>query len=206
MKLDEFALDALTEIFNMGVGQAAHAMSQIAGEAVVLTVPRVSVLSRDELTTHMGGGGMTSVSAVRQRYTGSINAEAVLMFPAERSFQLVQMMVGGELPLEQLAEMEQEALGEVGNILLNSVMASVANALQIELDGALPSVELSQVSKVLLLGAESDGKVLLIDIQFEVAAREVQGLLAFLLDVASQGLLEQLLQHFLQRAHSSHLP
>ena len=202
MKLDALALDALTEIFNMGVGQAAHALSQIAGDAVLLTVPRVSVLSRGEVTEQMGGAGMASVSAVRQRFSGAINAEAVLMFPAERGLELVQMMVGGELPLEQLAEMEQEALSEVGNILLNSVMASVADALQIELDGALPSVELSQVQTVLHPENDTGGQVLLIDIQFEVAAREVQGLLAFLLDVASQGLLEQLLSRFLQRAES----
>jgi chemotaxis protein CheC len=202
MKFDELALDALTEIFNMGVGQAAHALSQIAGDAVLLTVPRVSVLSRGEVTEHMGGAGMASVSAVRQRFSGAINAEAVLMFPADRGLELVQMMVGGELPLEQLAEMEQEALSEVGNILLNSVMASVADALQIELDGALPSVELSQVHTVLHPDNDPGGQVLLIDIQFEVAAREVQGLLAFLLDVASQGLLEQLLTRFLQRAET----
>lgn len=202
MKLDALALDALTEIFNMGVGQAAHALSQIAGDAVLLTVPRVSVLTRSEVTEQMGGAGMASVSAVRQRFSGAINAEAVLMFPADRGLELVQMMVGGELPLEQLAEMEQEALSEVGNILLNSVMASVADALQIELDGALPSVELSQVKTVLHPENDTGGQVLLIDIQFEVAAREVQGLLAFLLDVASQGLLEQLLSRFLQRAES----
>jgi chemotaxis protein CheC len=148
----------------------------------------------------MGGAGMASVSAVRQRFSGAINAEAVLMFPAERGLQLVQMMVGGELPLEQLAEMEQEALSEVGNILLNSVMASVADALKIELDGALPSVELSLVSDVLRPAHDPGGPVLLIDIQFEVAAREVQGLLAFLLDVASQDLLGQMLARFLEQA------
>ena len=200
MKFDELALDALTEIFNMGVGQAAHALSQIAGESVLLTVPRVSVLSRAEVTEHVGASGMDSVSAVRQRFTGTINTEAVLMFPADRGLELVRMMVGGELPLEQLAEMEQEALGEVGNILLNSVMASVADALKIELDGALPSVELSQVQKVLQDERDPSGQILLIDIQFEVASREVQGLLAFWLDVASQGLLEQMLSRFLEDA------
>lgn len=200
MKLDALTLDALTEIFNLGVGQAAHALSQIAGDAVLLTVPRVSVLSRGQVAQHMGSTGEASVSAVRQRFSGAINAEAVLMFPAERGLQLVQMMVGGELPLELLAEMEQEALSEVGNILLNSVMASVADALKIELDGALPSVELSQVGRVLHPEHDPQAPVLLIDIQFEVAAREVQGLLAFLLDVASQDLLEQLLARFLDQA------
>jgi chemotaxis protein CheC len=199
--LDDLSMDALTEIFNLGVGQAAHALSQIAGDSVILTVPRVSLLTREDAFTHVGVGGAEAVSAVRQRFAGAINAEAVLMFPAERGLQLVQMMVGGELPLDQLAEMEQEALSEVGNILLNSVMASVADALQIELDGALPSVERSQVKDVLCPPAHDPlGAVLLIDIQFEVAAREVQGQLAFLLDVPSQDMLAQLLARFLSQA------
>ncbi|MBY0463387.1 MAG: chemotaxis protein CheC, partial [Burkholderiales bacterium] len=121
MTLDDLALDALTELFNLGVGQAASAFSQIAGDTVQLTVPRVRVMTHAELSQYLGEGGKVAVSAVRQRYSGAINSEAVLMFPAERGLQLVQMMVGGELPLDQLAEMEQEALSEIGNILLNSV-------------------------------------------------------------------------------------
>jgi len=200
MTLDDLALDALTELFNLGVGQAASAFSQIAGDTVQLTVPRVRVMTHAELSRYLGEDGTVAVSAVRQRYSGAINSEAVLMFPAERGLQLVQMMVGGELPLDQLAEMEQEALSEIGNILLNSVMASVADALHIELDGSLPTVELSQVNNVLRSQHETDGAVLMIDIQFEVAAREVKGLLAFLLDVASQDALEQLIARFVAGA------
>lgn len=196
MNLDDLAMDALTELFNLGVGQAASAFSQIAGDTVLLTVPRVRVMTHAELSQFLGEGGSAAVSAVRQRYSGAINSEAVLMFPAERGLQLVQMMVGGELPLDQLAEMEQEALSEIGNILLNSVMASVADALQIQLDGSLPTVELSHVDSVLHSPHEAGGAVLMIDIQFEVAAREVKGLLAFLLDVASQDALEQLIARF----------
>ncbi len=197
MNLDELALDALTEMFNLGVGQAAHALSQISGDSVLLTVPKVVLLSRNDVNRHLGVGALAEVSAVRQLYSGAVNAEAVLMFPAERGLELVQMMVGGELPLNELAEMEQEALAEVGNILLNSIMASVADALKIQLEGSLPTVELNRALTVLEGVADEDGSVLLIDIQFEVASREVRGMLAFLLDVPSQDTLEHLLNRVL---------
>jgi chemotaxis protein CheC len=119
------------------------------------------------------------------------------MFPAERGLELVQMMVGGELPLSELAEMEQEALAEVGNILLNSIMASVADTLKIQLEGSLPTVELNQALNVLEGVADTGGSMLMIDIQFEVATREVRGMLAFLLDVPSQDMLEHLLNRVL---------
>jgi len=200
MILDELALDALTEIFNLGVGQAADAFSQIAGDTVLLTVPKVRLMSHGEVEPELDARGATNVSAVRQRYSGAFNTEAVLMFPAERSLQLVQMMVGAELPLDQLAEMEQEALSEVGNILLNSVMASVADALKIQLDGSLPTVENAQVGGIFKPDTQFGGSVMLVDIQFEVASREVTGLLAFMLDVGSEDTLAQLIQRFLSQA------
>jgi len=200
MILDELALDALTEIFNLGVGQAADAFSQIAGDTVLLTVPKVRLMSHGEVEPELDARGATNVSAVRQRYSGAFNTEAVLMFPAERSLQLVQMMVGAELPLDQLAEMEQEALSEVGNILLNSVMASVADALKVQLDGSLPTVENAQVGGIFKPDTQFGGSVMLVDIQFEVASREVTGLLAFMLDVGSEDTLAQLIQRFLSQA------
>ena len=36
MKLSELEHDALVEVFNLGVGQAASALSQLAGEPVLL--------------------------------------------------------------------------------------------------------------------------------------------------------------------------
>ena len=200
MKLDELALDALTELFNLGVGQAASAFSQIAGDTVQLTVPRVRIMTHGELSHYLGEGGTTAVSAVTQNFSGPFRTEAILMFPEDRSLEIVRMMLGESYSMDELSELEQEAMSEIGNILLNSVMASVADALHIELDGSLPTVELSQVNNVLRSQHETGGAVLMIDIQFEVAAREVKGLLAFLLDVASQDALEQLIARFVAGA------
>lgn len=198
MRLQELALDALTELFNLGVGQAADALSQIAGEAVVLTVPRARLLARGEQAPQWAARTAASrVCAVRQHYRGNVQTEAILIFSAEHSLQLVQMMVGADLPLDQLAEMEQEALSEIGNILLNAVMASVADALRIPLDGSLPTLEVSALGSVLRQSAA--GSVLLVDIHFEVAAREIEGLLAFMLDVASEDELVRLLSVFVEQ-------
>jgi len=146
MKLNDLELDALGELFNLGVGQAADALSQLAGEAVLLSIPQVQLLPKAEVVRQLSLEGDRRVSAVRQGFHGEIVTDAVLMFPAEQSLQLVQIMVGETVPLEQLGEMEQEALAEIGNILLNSVVASVGDALGIEFDGSLPEVELGILS------------------------------------------------------------
>lgn len=199
MSLNELELDALAELFNLGVGQAADALSQLAGEAVQLSIPRVQLLSKAEVVRQLGADGDRRISAVRQGFHGEIVTDAVLMFPAEHSLQLVQIMVGEVLPLEQLGEMEQEALAEIGNILLNSVVASVGDALGIAFDGSLPEVELGVLSDVLLANESVTEPLLSLQVRFEIATRSIVGHLAFLLDMQSSGRLEAKVADFIRR-------
>ena len=199
MTLTELELDALAELFNIGVCQAADALSQLAGETVSLTVPEVQLLPKAEVVRRLGEAGDRRVSAVRQGFHGEIVTDALLMFPAEQSLQLVQIMVGESLPLAQLGEMEQEALAEIGNILLNSVVASVGDALDIMVDGSLPEVELGVLSDMLLANEAVTEPLLSLQVRFEIASRSIAGQLAFLLDIQSSGRLEAKVAAFIRR-------
>ena len=197
MKLNVLELDALTEIFNHGVGQAAHALSELSGEEVVLSVPQVQEVAKRDITDRMEAAGAQRICAVRQAFTGVINTEAVLMFPVEQSLQLVQLMVGDAVPLEQLSEMEQESLAEIGNIVLNSVVSSVADLLKIEFEGSLPQVELGHSRQVLCPTGDFESIILSLQINFDIASRNIMGYLVFLLDVASSDMLERRLSEFI---------
>jgi chemotaxis protein CheC len=197
MKLTALQLDALAEIFNHGVGQAALALSELAGEEVQLSAPRVEELSRSQITAKLNAQGADRICAVRQGFSGAINTEALLMFPVEQSLHLVQLMVGDDFPLAQLSEMEQESLAEIGNILLNSVVSSVADMLDIEFEGTLPQVELGQVAEVLHATQSLEDLILSLQINFTIASRQIQGYLVFLLDVTSSDMLEKKITAFL---------
>lgn len=198
MRLSVLELDALAEIFNHGVGQAALALSELAGEEVQLSAPKVEELSKREITERLEARGSNRICAVRQAFSGSVNTEALLMFPVEKSLQLVQLMVGDDVPLAQLSEMEQESLAEIGNILLNSVVASVADMLLIEFEGSLPQVELGRAVDVLYTDDDPDDPILSLQINFKIASRQVQGYLVFLLDVASSEALEKKIAAFIE--------
>lgn len=198
MKLNDIELDALAEVFNLGVGQAAHALSQLAGEPVQLSVPKIALLTADEISAQVVDPRSPRVCAVRQGFSGEIATEAVLMFPEEQSLLLVQIMVGDSVPLDQLSEMEQEALAEIGNILLNSVVASVADTLGIRLEGSLPEVQVGSSQEVLRDDNRPSSEPLLsLQIRFDIDARQIQGYLAFLLDMESGDTLERRIGDFI---------
>lgn len=191
MTLNELEQDALTEIFNIGVGVAADALYQMVGEQVPLSVPVVELTSQHHAKSHYTDREKRQLCAIRQTYQGEFTTEAILMFPEENGRELVRMMVGGDLPDAQLAEMANDAMAELGNIILNAVISNLSTTLSLPLEGSLPTV--SVVSAATIFGpphengAEDDeaAPVLALMIDFELSARQVSGYLAFLLDEAS---------------------
>jgi chemotaxis protein CheC len=191
MTLTELEQDALTEIFNIGVGVAADALYQLVGEQVPLSVPVVELTSQHHAKSHYTGREMRQLCAIRQTYQGEFTTEAILMFPEDNGLELVRMMVGVNLPDEQLTEMATDAMAELGNIILNAVISNLSSTLKLPLEGSLPTV--SVVSAATIFGPPHENRgededaapVLALMIDFELSANQVRGYLAFLLDEAS---------------------
>jgi chemotaxis protein CheC len=201
--INELERDALTEIFNIGVGLAADVLSQMVNESVRLSVPLVELTSQRDAKNNYLQREQRPLCAIRQAYSGEVNTDAILMFPEENSLELVRMMVGGDLPLEQLTEMEQDAMAEIGNIILNAVISSLSSTLNLTFEGSLPAVsviaaddifESSETSTVM----DPDGAVLALTIDFSLSARQISGYLAFFLDIPSSATLIARLDSFIR--------
>jgi chemotaxis protein CheC len=200
MKFELSALenDALTEVFNLGVGRAAAAMSQIVGEAITMSFPRIVFQSRNEAARALGSEQQRKVCAVTQHYRGAIDTEAILMFPEERSLDIVRLMLSHELVGDGLSELEQEAISEIGNIVLNNCMSALATLTGHSLEGSLPAYRLGTGDDILRGSEEQwDGLVLTLEIAFNVEAHDIEGYLAVLLDVANLAGLKAHLGHHL---------
>ncbi|NEX61648.1 chemotaxis protein CheC [Noviherbaspirillum galbum] len=198
--LTELQHDALVEIFNLGVGQAAAAMSRIVNEEVTMSVPMVMIQKRVEVAQTLGSAEGRRICAVAQQFQGAFNTEAFLMFPEEKSLEIVRLMVGQSLSMEELSEMEQEAMSEIGNIILNSCMATLANASGRELHGSLPIYRVGTGNDILGdAGKEWDGVVLTLKIDFNIERHMIHGYVAFLLDVPALQDLRAYIDDYLSR-------
>ena len=138
MQWSPLHIDALAEIFNVGVGRAAGVLYEMIGQEIELSVPSVSFLDRGDLDTMLMDEMPGDVVAIRQSFSGDLGGSAVLFFVEESSIQLVRMLLDDDLSGEEIAELEAEALSELGNILLNGCLGAVANTLGKELEIALP--------------------------------------------------------------------
>jgi chemotaxis protein CheC len=199
--LDELELDALTELVNLGISQAAHNLAEMAREEVTLTVPQVRMIGRNEAITIISQRENNKLVAVHQVFQGDITGRALLIFPEAQSLELVRAVVGSELPTEEIVELEQEALAETGNVMLNGCLATIANHLQRSLTISLPEI-LHGDSKQLfnLEPPPPPGDIVMfIYINFALRHRDIAGYIAMLLDMPSIAALKTLLNDYIGR-------
>lgn len=202
--LSELELDALTELVNLGVSNAANNLREMVGEEVLLSVPRVQIVTREDAVGNLGKVDHKRLVGVHQDFEGDIKGRALLIFPEAKSIDLVRAVVGGDLSIEDIFELEQEALAETGNVLLNGCLGTMANHLGRSLRISLPEVLYGEGDEFFAASPySSSDRVLFIYINFAVRQRDLQGYIAMLLDMPSLVMLQQLLRSFIQRTAGS---
>jgi chemotaxis protein CheC len=202
--LSELEHDALTELVNIGVSRAAVSLRKMVGDQVLLSVPSVEIIGRKAAATLIREREIDELVAVRQSFEGAFSGQALLIFPESNSLELVRAVTGGMLSSSEVQEMEQEALSETGNVVLNGCLASMANMLQKPLTMSLPEVMRGDGPQLFELSDETtdNGVVLFLYINFMISGRDIRGYIAMLMDLPSLEALKALIGDFLARVMS----
>lgn len=193
-QLSDLQLDALTEIFNIGAGRAAASLSEIVGDEVKLSVPSIQLYQSSEINADALSLNSTRLGAVKQRFSGPFDADAMLLFTEDRALEIVHDMMNSQVSIKEVAEFEQEAMCELGNIILNACLSSMADMLDLILHSSLPAYSVGTTEIVLQqIVSEADHPlVLVLHIDLTIEKHHSQGCLVFLLSSSS---LQKLLTH-----------
>jgi len=114
---------------------------------------------------------------------------------------LVRVVVGRALTLEDIVDLEDEALAETGNIILNSWVATLANLLKRGLKMSLPVVVRGDGRHIFeTAGQQQSNLVLFLHIRFEISKKEIRGYVALLMDIPSLDELRLLIADFINNA------
>ena len=120
------------------------------------------------------------------------------MFPEDKSLDIVRLMVGESVPFKELTEMEQEAMSEIGNIILNSCVGTLANIFGQELHGSLPVYHLGSSEAILSAsGGLAETVVLMLHIDFILETHQIHGYVAFILDLGALADLQSQVDRYL---------
>ncbi len=144
---DEIIMDALKELINIGMGEAAASLSDLVGRRVGIRVPELRVMRVDEIRTFLDLEAETLGVYLAQKFTGPLTGKAILFYTEECSIALVDSLFAGTMSIRTITESARATLQEVGNILLVSCISRIGDVVEMPTTFEIPTVTV-EVSEV----------------------------------------------------------
>ena len=177
MKLTTNQLDILTELINIGVGQAAGMLNSMIEYRIKLQIPGLKLLSLSELQQQLNAKfSLGRLSSVQLEFSGLFSGTTQLIFPTDSAAILVEVITGEESETPSLNELKIATLTEVGNILINGVMGSISNILTQRIHYNLPCYIEADIDHLLPLPmSDAEQFFILAQTRFDISEIDVQG-------------------------------
>lgn len=177
--MDDLEFDVLTEIGNIGAGNATTALSQLINTRIDMRVPQVKLLSFAELAEIIGGAE-TLVAGILLNLEGDINGSMLFVLESNDAKMMVQQLTGFGVPGEtEFTELDQSALQEVGNIISGAYLSAISSMTNLTIAVSVPSLAFDMAGAILSVPAIEFGKMgdkaLLIESQFKDLDVDISG-------------------------------
>ncbi len=154
-------LDVLKEIANIGAGNAVTALSQMISNKIDMHVPRVKMLTFQELASIIGGPE-TLVAGIMVSLSGDIEGSMLFILENVDAHYLVGKLMGyklEEIQTEVFTEIEQSALTEIGNIITGAYLNSISKMTNLEIRTSIPYIAIDMAGAILSVPAIEFGKL-----------------------------------------------
>jgi chemotaxis protein CheC len=147
--LNEFQLSALSEIGNIGAGNAATALSDCMADKVMMSVPELQIIDVNSMTTILGGPENEMVGIL---VTMTEDVQGMLLFLLEKDFicLLINVLLDKNITgFADISEMDMSAIMEIGNILAGSYVSAIAMMTDLNIRLSPPQVAVDMVGAIL---------------------------------------------------------
>lgn len=183
MELSEFQVDYIKELFNTGLGEAAAELSEMVNEEVYMSVPTFELIDKKDIFDTVKISADTQVTLVAIKILGEFAGNGILLYPAENSLNLVRSALDSDSPLEQLSELESEALSEISEIILNQIITTISNLLQLDIQTGMPVC--SRITFGEVISQKEGDLVMMVGMNFSVKNSDLRGDVMFLQDIST---------------------
>lgn len=175
-KLSEQVKNALTELGNIGAGNAATSLSVLLSSKLTMTPPQVKLYDFDDLENILGGPDATVVG-VLSSIEGELKAILLFVVGVEDAKHLVKALMGQDV--EWHSEIGLSAVNEIANIIIGSYVSSLETLSGLKIRYALPQICIDMAGAILSVPCIEFGKVgdkaLLINSQFMAGEQAING-------------------------------
>ncbi|MGN0436353.1 MAG: chemotaxis protein CheC [Wujia sp.] len=174
--ISENVYNALTELGNIGAGNAATSLSVMLSSKLTMMPPQVALYDFNELENVLGGPEATVVG-VLSNVEGYMKSIILFVVGIEDAAKLAAILVGQEVDWH--SELGMSAINEVANIIIGSYVASLETLSGLKLRYELPQLCVDMAGSILSVPCIEFGKVsdkaLLINSHFLAGNEQING-------------------------------
>ncbi|MCK5223279.1 chemotaxis protein CheC [Candidatus Calescamantes bacterium] len=147
--LDDKQKDALKELGNIGAAHAATALSQMIGQTIEMSVPKVTFVRKAQIEKSKKFNDIPGISIYMDMY-GKINGKILIFFEYKNAMTLTEILLRKDLgTIHKISEVEESALKEVGNILASSYLNAISQVVDGILLPSVPHISIDTLAGVL---------------------------------------------------------
>ncbi|MCL1832081.1 MAG: chemotaxis protein CheC [Oscillospiraceae bacterium] len=157
--LQDVHIDVLTEIGNIGSGNASMALSAMIGCEVVISMPQVKFLSFQD-AVEKNGSSEETVAAVLVRLNNEVEGMILLLVEREFASHILSAFYGEKsVDLASLNEDEVSALTEIGNIMSHSYINAISSLANMNIGAETPSFTVDMFGAIMSVPVIEFGEV-----------------------------------------------
>ena len=160
-KITSLHLDVLKEIGNIGAAHAATALSELLQSKIDMRVPKVEMVSFNDMMELVGGAESVVVGIFLQ-IEGDIEGSMFFILPIDKANLFIRNLIKDDqfsFQDEPISELGLSAMQELGNILSGSYLSALSDftglkiyptvpGLSVDMFGAIISIGLIEISQV----------------------------------------------------------
>lgn len=143
--LTPIQLDALSEVSNIGAGNAATALSQLLNKKVDMTVPAIKIIPFDSVFSKVDEEDV--VVGIIVRVLGETPGNILFLYERETAISIIKTLLGDDKV--ELDEMGNSVLCEIGNIISSSYMNAISKFTNLVITPSVPAVTYDMSSAIL---------------------------------------------------------
>jgi len=175
---DKIALDIIREVVNIGVGDAAAALSSLVNSRVMIQVPDVQIVDTKKAPEFVQKEIRSLGVYIAQDFKGLFRGKALLFYTKDSCHSLLQALLGKNAVTSSLTDTAVATLQEIGNILMVSCITTISNMLDDTVEFQIPDVtfEVSEgYFQNLVKNLEDLDKTIIVRNQMIVEDKQIEG-------------------------------
>lgn len=155
--LSELQLSMLSEIGNIGAGNAATSLASILADKVMMTVPALQIIDVNSMSTILGGPE-NELAGILVNMTEDVKGLLLFLLDKEFICKLINVLMDEHINgFEDISELDMSAIMEIGNILAGSYISAISTMTDLNIGLSTPQLAIDMAGAILSYPAAEFG-------------------------------------------------